>query len=85
MEAPVKDGFEPHDTGEERGLYPLPVSDGVEGFDEDMVPRLEALAILDRQLEALLPWVGKALRTTGGPSPKKQTSFFPCLNCLYCF
>ena len=42
--------LEPHEIGEvERGLPPLPTRDEVEGLDDDIVPRLEVLAMLERQ------------------------------------
>ena len=52
------DELEPHEIGEDDlGLLPLPTKEEVEGLEEDIVPKLEVLAILDRQ-EALFPMWG---------------------------
>ena len=56
----VSDVLEPHETGEDDlGLPPLPTNEGVEGLDDDMVPRLDVLAMLERLLDVVLcPWPG---------------------------
>jgi len=50
--------LEPHEMGEDDlGLPPFPTREEVEGLEDDIVPKLEVLAILDRQ-EAVFPMCG---------------------------